>query len=255
VRVTATLCLTAREAMMYFQDFWKLKRQYELYQIYPEIQHSLPSFLKLFKELKRQGLTPQNVKWYVDCLNIGTLKMEDIEADYEDAKANNQNLLTENENLRYEKLSLQYENQELVRQIEYNRQVFENQSKAMQQYISNLSNVQEQQQQNVEMLSTKIAKLGAIEQKQRAAVSRFKDTKNYRKIEGIAQKQIRNYLTVNEANYPKKSLITFALQAVLGTLREQPNRYNIIFNDNSPIISNEYQETIITMTQTFGRTY
>ena len=60
-------------------------------------------------------------------------------------------------------------------------------------------------------------------------------------------------MTVNEANYPKKSLITIALQAVLGTLREQPNRYNITFNDNSPIISDEYQETLVAMTQTFAK--
>jgi predicted DNA-binding protein YlxM (UPF0122 family) len=83
VQVVTTLCLSAREAMMYYQYFWKLKRQHQqLYEIYPEIEQSLPSFIKLFKELKRQGLNPQNVKWFVDGLNVGTIKIEDISTNW-----------------------------------------------------------------------------------------------------------------------------------------------------------------------------
>jgi hypothetical protein len=145
VDVTSTLSVPAREALVYYRDFWRLKNHYELYRIYPEIQPYLSTFVKLFKELKRQGLNPNNVKWFVDCLNIGTIKMEDICADYEDAKANHQNLLAQTQSLRDEKQSLQYENQDLVRQIEHDRRIFENESKAMQQYGSDLSKLTEQQ--------------------------------------------------------------------------------------------------------------
>jgi hypothetical protein len=58
-------------------------------------------------------------------------------------------------------------------------------------------------------------------------------------------------------------LITIALQSVLATLREHPNRYNIIFNNNNNnnnnnedtdiTISNEYQESIVSMIQRFAR--
>ena len=109
--------------------------------------------MKLFKELKKQGLNPQNVKWFVDGLNIGTIKIEDIYTDNENAKANNQNLLAENANLRNENQNLTSENQEILRQIENNRRISENKSKAMKQYISDLSKVQEQQEQKVNMLS------------------------------------------------------------------------------------------------------
>jgi hypothetical protein len=117
VQVATKLYLSAKEALAYYLDFWKLKRHYQLYQIYSQIEHSLPIFLKLFRELKRQGLNLNNVKWFVDGLNIGTIKIEDVYADYENAKANNQNLGNENENLTYEHQSLSYQNQELVREI------------------------------------------------------------------------------------------------------------------------------------------
>ena len=37
VQVATTLCLTAKEAMTYHREFWRLKGHYQLYQIYPEI--------------------------------------------------------------------------------------------------------------------------------------------------------------------------------------------------------------------------
>jgi hypothetical protein len=82
----------------------------------------------------------------------------------------------------------------------------------------------------------------------------FKNTNRvYRRVKNIAEEYVKNLLTQNEAGYPKKVLIKIGLQSVLATLRAHPNRCDIIFNDNSPIISDEYHETIITMTQTFAK--
>src|ERR687888_1816256 len=136
VQVATKLCLFAKEATTYYLDFWKLKRHYQLYQIYPEIQPYLPSFVKLFKELKKQGLNPQNVKWFVDGLNMGTIKIEDVYADFENVKPNNQNLKNEHENLAYENQSLRSENQDIVNRIQYNRRMFEKDSKAMKEHIA-----------------------------------------------------------------------------------------------------------------------
>jgi hypothetical protein len=163
-----------------------------------------------------------------------------------------------NANLRNENQNLTSENQEVVRQIEDNRRNSENKSKAMKQYISDLSKVQEQQEQNVNMLSDRIAKLYNKEQKLKAVVSRFENkNRGYAKIKRIAEEHVRNLLTQNEAGYPKKVLIKIALQSVLATLRAQPNRYDIIFNHNNSTImtvsNNEYEESIVAMTQAFGR--
>jgi hypothetical protein len=91
VQVATKLCLFAKEATTYYIDFWKLKRHYQLYQIYPEIQPYLPSFVKLFKELKKQGLNSQNIGWYADALTVGAMKLPDVSEEYENLKSDNEN--------------------------------------------------------------------------------------------------------------------------------------------------------------------
>jgi hypothetical protein len=62
VQVAIELNLREAQVNKFFREFLKLKRQDSLYQIYPEIEHSLPSFLKLHKGLKQRGLNPNNVE-------------------------------------------------------------------------------------------------------------------------------------------------------------------------------------------------
>ncbi|MGB8035057.1 MAG: hypothetical protein WCF03_14680 [Nitrososphaeraceae archaeon] len=66
----ATIELGIREKQVNnpFREFWKLKRHYRLYQIYPEIEHCLPSFLRLHSALKKRGLTLGNLDWFVGAI-------------------------------------------------------------------------------------------------------------------------------------------------------------------------------------------
>ena len=64
-------------------EFWKLKRHDRLYQIYPEIEHCLPSFLKLHKTLKKNGLNPGNVEWFADAIDIGAVKLPELQGQYQ----------------------------------------------------------------------------------------------------------------------------------------------------------------------------
>jgi len=50
VQVAIELGLREKQVNKFFREFWKLKRLNELYQLYPEIEHCLPSFLKLHKD-------------------------------------------------------------------------------------------------------------------------------------------------------------------------------------------------------------
>jgi hypothetical protein len=59
----------------FFTEFWKLKNLNELYEIYPQIRYYLSSFLKLHKALKRKGLTPNNVEWFANAIEAGTIKL------------------------------------------------------------------------------------------------------------------------------------------------------------------------------------
>ena len=58
VEVAIQLGHSEKEATRYYTEFWKLKRLYKLYQIYTQIEHCLPSFLKLHSALKKRGLNP-----------------------------------------------------------------------------------------------------------------------------------------------------------------------------------------------------
>ena len=76
------LGLREKQVNNFFRDFWKLKRQYRLYEIYPQIEHCLPSFLKLHKALKKRGLNPNNVEWFVDAIETGAIKIPEIQKQY-----------------------------------------------------------------------------------------------------------------------------------------------------------------------------
>ena len=64
----------------FFREFWKLKRLNKLYEIYPEIRCYLPSFLKIHKVLKRKGLAAGNVEWFANAIEIGIIKLPELQS-------------------------------------------------------------------------------------------------------------------------------------------------------------------------------
>jgi hypothetical protein len=48
----------------------------------PQIEHCLPSFLKLHKALKKRGLNPNNVEWFADAIETGAIKIPEIQKQY-----------------------------------------------------------------------------------------------------------------------------------------------------------------------------
>ena len=73
LKVAIELGTREKQVNNLFRKLWKLKSQYRLYQIYPGIEHSLPSFLNLHRVLKKRGLNPDNVDWFVNALETGTV--------------------------------------------------------------------------------------------------------------------------------------------------------------------------------------
>jgi hypothetical protein len=58
-----------------------------LYEIYPQIEHCLPSFLKLPKALKKRGLNPNNVEWFVDLIEAGVVKVPEFQVRYRNLRS------------------------------------------------------------------------------------------------------------------------------------------------------------------------
>ena len=82
VEVAIQLSLSEKEATRYYTEYWKLKRLYGLYHIYQESKGDLSYILKLCRLAKRQGVTADNIEWFVNMVEIGTCSIPDLQKQY-----------------------------------------------------------------------------------------------------------------------------------------------------------------------------
>ena len=82
VEVAIQLSLSEKEVTRYYTEYWRLKRLYSLYQIYQESKGNLSYILKLCRLAKRQGITADNIEWFVNMVEIGTYKIPDLQKQY-----------------------------------------------------------------------------------------------------------------------------------------------------------------------------
>ncbi|MGA9170870.1 MAG: hypothetical protein WBZ20_12075, partial [Nitrososphaeraceae archaeon] len=82
VEVAIQLGLSEKEATRYYTEYWRLKRLYNLYYIYQESKGNLSYILKLCRLAKRQGITADNIEWFVNMVNIDTYKIPDLQKQY-----------------------------------------------------------------------------------------------------------------------------------------------------------------------------
>ena len=81
--VAVELGLRETQVNKYFREFWSLKNLNGLNEIYPQIEHYLPNFLKLHKALKKKGLNPQNIESFVDLIELGVVKLLKLQGQYQ----------------------------------------------------------------------------------------------------------------------------------------------------------------------------
>lgn len=55
---------------------------YKLHSIYKELKDDLSPILKLYKLLKRQGITTDKIEWFVHMVNTGMYKIPEIQKQY-----------------------------------------------------------------------------------------------------------------------------------------------------------------------------
>jgi DNA-binding CsgD family transcriptional regulator len=112
VQVAIELGLREKQIDKLYREFCKLKNSNELYEIYPQIEHCLPSFLKLHKALKKRGLNPNNVEWFADAIETGAIKIPEIQKQYAKVK-------DELEAIDYKKAMAKYQLDNMNNQISY----------------------------------------------------------------------------------------------------------------------------------------
>jgi hypothetical protein len=80
VDVAVHLGLFEKEATRYYTEYWRLKGLNELHSIYKEIKADLSLILKLYRLLKREGITTDKIEWFVHMVNTGMYKIRDSKA-------------------------------------------------------------------------------------------------------------------------------------------------------------------------------
>lgn len=113
----------------------------ELYEIYPQIEYCLPSFLKIHKALKKRGLNPQNTESFVDIIELGVVKLPELQDQY-------QKLQDKVQGLRYNLQDMQYRKQGLERYLQ-----------ATQKRINELTDAQNTLQQTFDLGAEKVSNL------------------------------------------------------------------------------------------------
>jgi transposase len=203
IEVAVNLGINGEETIRLYQEFWKLEHLNGLYKLYPEIKHILPSFLKLHKSLKRQGMGPKNVESFVEILRSADYDIPAIQIQLEYRKS-------EVEAMEHKENKLISEVNDLNNQLSYLQSL-------KQSYSESCSSLR----QNIEYLENKQERLETF-------IETFKRTdKKYNKIKKIAEEYISGFLTNRQA------LLSAAIIAVSEALKMHPNKHEIICNTDS----------------------
>jgi uncharacterized protein YoxC len=219
--VAIELNLREGQVNKFFREFWKLKNLNGLYEIYPQIEPYLPSFLKLHKALKKRGLNPNNVEWFANAIEMGAVKLPKLQGQHQSL-------------------------QNRVWKMEHRKQELERDCQSIQRETVELTQTHNTVQQNFDILTEKVNDLYNEKCQLEQFVSRFKNgNRKYLEIRGIAQ-EIVNRLLAEQG-----LLLTSAIIAVVQALRENPDKYNIIFDNSEYDNSSEYHEGLLEVANSF----
>jgi chromosome segregation ATPase len=195
IEVAIKLDLGADEVDRLYQQFWKLERLYQLNMAYKEIRCYLPSFLNLFKLMKQEKMmSEQDV---VDALKFGK--------ELPHLKEQFLLLVEEINSLEYKKNNSKTVLSALQNQISAARDSLKFCQSALDDKIQNISDMQK-----------KLARLENIKN----------NSKDYQEIERVAERKASDIL----AN--KKAVVLASVIAVLGALRNHPNKQQLLIYDS-----------------------
>ena len=116
VEVSIELDIRENEASKYFREYLKLKGQDEVYEIYLENKHHIKSLRKLHRVVKREGITTDNIEWFVNMVKLGTYKIPELQTEYAKLK-------DELEKIDHRKVVSKYELENMSNQITILRRI------------------------------------------------------------------------------------------------------------------------------------
>ena len=182
----------------------------------------------MHKVLKRKGLTASNVEWFANAIEIGAIKLAELQG--------------QSQSLQNEILDKQCQKQQLQRALQViNKRIVE------------LAGIEKMHQQNFDTLADKVCDLQNQKHQLEQLVSRFKTSnKKYLKIKSVAEEVVDRLLA------ERKSLLSSALIAVVEALRMNPDRYAVIYiikYDNNDNVSNSSSTTTAPISSSSSTSY
>ena len=153
VDVAVQLCLSEKEVTRYYTEYWRLTHLYNLHSIYKELKGDLSPILKLYRLLKREGITTDRIEWFVHTVNTGMYKIPEIQKQYAKIK-------DEIEAIDYKKTMAKYELDNINNQITYLNKISYNKRneiaylkigvQELEGYVHGLNNHNQQQQYKIQ---------------------------------------------------------------------------------------------------------
>ena len=147
------LCLSEKEATRYYIGYWRLKGLNELHSIYKELKGDLSLILKLYRLLKREGIRPKDLEWFVHTVNTGMYKIPEIQKQYAKVK-------DDLEVIDYKKTMAKHQLDDMNNQTTYLNKISYNKRneiaylkigvQELEGYVRGLKNHNQQQQQEIQ---------------------------------------------------------------------------------------------------------
>jgi predicted transcriptional regulator len=154
VEVAIQLGLSEKEATRYYTEYWRLTHLYNLHSIYKELKGDLSPILKLYRLLKREGITTDKIEWFVHTVNTGMYKIPEIQKQYAKIK-------DELEAIDYKKTMAKHQLDDMNNQITYLNKISYSKRneiaylqigvQELEGYVHGLENHNQQQQQQQEI--------------------------------------------------------------------------------------------------------
>jgi hypothetical protein len=205
VDVAIALNLRQAEVTEFYREYWNLKQLYELHQVYEEIKDDIYSFVKLYKLAKAVGMNTQHVG---KLLGIANSYLPAVEYRYQE--------------LKIEEAFLQAGNRNSARTLQ-----------ELSDRISITRNTLEQYESDCKKRGLEIKNLNKEYTALQELVNDFQNnSEDYIKITGAVEDKVLGVLS------NAKVLLRYALLSITESIRNDPERYRLIFYNMSPSITN-----------------
>jgi hypothetical protein len=203
IDVAIALNLRQTEVTEFYKEYWMLKHQYDLSQIYEEIKDDIGSFVRLYRLSKTAGMNAQHI---VKLLAIANNHLPAVESRYQELKR--------------EEASLQASNQNSARTLQ-----------ELSDHISDLRNTVDSYSLSCEEERRQMGELYQKMIRLEALVDDFQDnSEEYIKITRAVEEKVLGVLS------NAKVFLRCALLSITESIRNNPEGYRSILNNMSPSI-------------------